>query len=412
MSGISGPNLVTSGLVFAADAANQKSYRENLLTYSQAFTGWTLQNITATSQNNTAPDGVAGATLFTTTSSGYTPVYKEPITVVAGSTLTLSVYFRVGSSTTLQLTVGNGALTNNFRVIISNLTTTPTLVGANTGTATYTSSSITNVGDGWYRVSVTGIIDSSTTAARVDFPIATGLAVGSNIYLWGAQLNYGNAAAPYTPTTTAAVAKTLNDMSGNNNNSTTATITYNASGSGSLAYNGVDNYIYQSSFNNPPTTNFTISAWVLFTSVSPNKYIMSLGRDIGGASGGVALFAVGFASVSSGQLIFELGSGVGRVSSGIIPSLSTWYNIVATADGTNTKFYLNSILSNTSSQGSGSIASSPGLSIGSALSGATPPLATTYFHSGSISQVSIYNTALTATQVAQNFNATKTRYGL
>jgi hypothetical protein len=36
----------------------------------------------------------------------------------------------------------------------------------------------------------------------------------------------------------------------------------------------------------------------------------------------------------------------------------------------------------------------------------------TYFHSGNIAQVSIYNRALTASEIQQNFNATRGRFGI
>jgi hypothetical protein len=401
MSGISGPNLVTSGLVFAADSANMKSYDENLLTYSQAFTGWTLQNITATSLSNTAPDGDAGATLFTTTSSGYTPVYNQPITVVAGSTLTLSVYFRVGSSTTLSLVVGNGGLTNNFQVTISNLTTTPTLVGAIAGTATYTSSSITAVGNGWYRVSVTGIIDSSTTAARVDFPIATSLAIGSSIYLWGAQLNYGNAAAPYTPTTATAVAKTLNDMSGNGYNSTSANITYNSSGSGSLLFNGTDNFIQCS--GSITVTAATFITWMRRngSQVSYAGILYSRGTNITGISFFGTTNKISYTWNSAGET-YNWDSGL------TIPDL-TWCMIAVSVTGTTATAYL------CQSSGITSAANPAGynhtstilddIKIGQDDAGSR-------FFNGIISSAMIYNRALSATEVAQNFAATKIRYGL
>ena len=79
-------------------------------------------------------------------------------------------------------------------------------------------------------------------------------------------------------------------------------------------------------------------------------------------------------------------------------------------DTTSTKFYLNGELKNTSSQGSGAIASLPTLSIGSYVNGGGTP--GTYFHSGNIAQVSIYNRALSTSEILQNYNATKKRFGL
>jgi hypothetical protein len=135
---------------------------------------------------------------------------------------------------------------------------------------------------------------------------------------------------------------------------------------------------------------------------------MSFGRDIGLPTGGLALIAYGFDAVSD-AIIFELGSGVGRVSSGLVPTLNTWYNLCITADGVNTKFYVNGVLQNTASQGSGVITSTPVLSLGSYVNGSGTP--GTYFHNGYIASCFIYNRALTAAEVLQNYNATKSRFG-
>jgi hypothetical protein len=395
------PSVVTSGLVLALDPANVKSYQENLLTYSQAFTGWTLQNITQTSTTNIAPDGSSTASLFTTTSSGYTPVYNQPFTVVAGSTLTLSVYYKAGSATTLSLIVGNSGLTNNFNVTISNLTTTPTLVGATSGTATYTSSSITAVGNGWYRVSVTGIIDSSTTAARIDFPIATSLAIGSNIYLWGAQLNYGNAAAPYTPTTTAAVAKTLNDMSGNGYNSTSANITYNSSGNGSLLFNGTDNFIQCS--GSITVTAATFITWIRRngSQVSYAGILYSRGTNITGVGFYGTTNKISYTWNAAGQT-YNWDSGL------TIPDL-TWCMIAVSVIDTTATAYLcqsSGITSSTNPAGYNHTSTIlDNIKIGQDDAGSR-------FFNGIISSAMIYNRALSATEVAQNFAAHRSRYGV
>jgi len=206
---------------------------------------------------------------------------------------------------------------------------------------------------------------------------------------------------------------TWSDLSDNNNNGTlTNGPTFNAGNMGSILFDGTNDYAYQSLFANAITTTLTFDVWVKFSDAgSSGRFIMSLGRDTG-FNGGIALLAYGFSSASSGQIIFELGSGYGRVSSGIVPTIGIWYNLTVTTDGTNTRFYVNSVLANTSSQTTGAVESSPGLSIGSYLNSSTPPTPGTYFFNGNISSVKIYNRALSATEVLQNYNATKSRFGL
>ena len=203
---------------------------------------------------------------------------------------------------------------------------------------------------------------------------------------------------------------TWTDLSGNNNTGTlTNGPTFSGANGGSIVFDGTNDYVTKTSWISPPTNTFTIGCWVKFSDNVNDRYLLSFGRDIGGSTGGLALFAYGFNEISD-VLIFEFGSGIGRVSSGIVPSLNIWYYLTVTADVTNVKFYLNGELKNTSSQGSGAITSSPTLSIGSFVNGSGTP--GTYFHSGNISQVSIYNRSLTAAEVLQNYNATKSRFGL
>ena len=94
-----------------------------------------------------------------------------------------------------------------------------TISETDTGTsATFTSSSITSVGSGWYRVVITGSSVASFSRAEVGFATAaTGNTFASNqrisftgtgtasFYVWGAQLEQRSAATAYTPTTTQAI---------------------------------------------------------------------------------------------------------------------------------------------------------------------------------------------------------------
>ena len=204
---------------------------------------------------------------------------------------------------------------------------------------------------------------------------------------------------------------TWTDLSGRGNNGTLVNgVGYVGTNGGALSFDGVDDYVYRSTFTSPPTNIVSIVCWVKFSNNVNNRYLLSFGRDVGGGIGGLALIAYG--GFVGNQIIFELGSGAGRVSSGISPSLNTWYCITTTADGTNTRFYLNAVLKNTSAQGSGAIAYSPGLSVGSYLSAGIPPTPGVYFHSGNISQVSIYNRALSAAEISQNFLAMRARFGI
>jgi len=88
-------------------------------------------------------------------------------------------------------------------------------------------------------------------------------------------------------------------------------------------------------------------------------------------------------------------------------SINTWYNIVITYDGLQPKIYLNGQL-NASTNASGTLKTtdSDNLKIGGY--GGNPGLPLNGYSNG----LMLYNRALTATEVLQNFNAQKGRFGL
>lgn len=202
------------------------------------------------------------------------------------------------------------------------------------------------------------------------------------------------------------------DVSGNNNNGTDTNITYSLAngkfGQGA-GFNGTNSNILRGLIGGtPPTTVFTCSAWVAFSSYSTTtqRYIMNVGRDAG------IVFAYGFSTINSGYPFFEFGSGIGRVTLTWVPSNNVFYHLLVTADGTTGKVYLNGVLNNSALQSTGAIPSSPGLGIGCHLSSATPPTATTYFHAGAISEFILENVVWSPVKIQKYYTFTKGRFGI
>jgi hypothetical protein len=110
----------------------------------------------------------------------------------------------------------------------------------------------------------------------------------------------------------------------------------------------------------------------------------------------------------SGSLRVWLGNAGGTFSGLYYSNVSTnvWYNVVFTWNQSNTTVsgYLNGVLDNSNTSWSNWPSTFANVGLGLGYSGR-------YF-SGNIGQLQIYNRALTAQEILQNYNATKGRYGL
>jgi hypothetical protein len=180
----------------------------NLLSYSQDFTNasyWTPSAITNTPNSVVAPDGTLTASTFTATAafSSLGPTQTNLPNPTVGQIVTVSVYVKNGNITpgpnqyfsiTNEITGAPGLNPHvqTFELGSSSLGTPSNLI----------SSSITSVGGGWFRCSVTYTYSNTAYALRPKFWIGTYTSTnyaGSYVYLWGAQVEYGSVLTPYQP---------------------------------------------------------------------------------------------------------------------------------------------------------------------------------------------------------------------
>jgi hypothetical protein len=192
---------------------------------------------------------------------------------------------------------------------------------------------------------------------------------------------------------------TWTDLSGNGNNGSLVNgVGYNSSNGGALSFDGGNDTISGSSASIPISNAFTISAWVRHNTLpnSVQRYL-SMGNDVGvirhdGANQAGQLH---FYIKTSGTLKIDL-----RVNNAL--SINTWYYIVGTWNGTTSRLYKNASQIGTNTPG-GTL---DGGNLTYYLSSSSETL------NGRIAQASIYNRALTAAEVQQNFNATRGRFGI
>jgi hypothetical protein len=207
------------------------------------------------------------------------------------------------------------------------------------------------------------------------------------------------------------------DVSGNGNNGTlTNGPTFNSANQGSIVFDGTDDYVNCGSGSsvNITGTQLTLNAWVYRTALNSN--VSNYRRIIEKAAAYPALqyslvtTPTGFSS-GEGRLLLDMYID-SSIPTGAIGStqlqLNTWYCVAATYDGSFRRLYVNGILDGQLATTGNITPTVSNLGIGDYLleSG------TTYAWNGRISNTMIYNRALTASEILQNYNAQKSRFGL
>lgn len=206
------------------------------------------------------------------------------------------------------------------------------------------------------------------------------------------------------PRSYASGSNSWRDLSGNGNNGTlTNGPTYNTGSKGSIVFDGVnDSVIILNSPSIAVTGDISIFAWVNITNYSDFRSIASK------TTSNIAAPYDFYMSTSTGLPSFVRGNGnlYGFSNGTVAPAIGKWQYVGVTMAGTTVNHYLNGA-SNTTNTLSTTISNdaSSGLYVGYRVDNVTKML-------GNIGQVLIYNRALSAAEIKQNYNATKGRYNL
>jgi len=196
--------------------------------------------------------------------------------------------------------------------------------------------------------------------------------------------------------TTRSSTQVFSDPLGTNTY-TASNLTY--SSNGTLGFNGSSSVITSPNNTALDTQTPTVEVWVKTNSLNQNGFFFEKGT----VNTQYALFQEGTAI----QWRTYVGAGyttLSAASSNI--STSSWAQIVATYTSGSKKIYVNGVEVATDSATTGTLATnSGGITVGSYNSGG-------YFYNGNIGIVRVYNRVLSASEVIQNFNATRGRYGI
>jgi hypothetical protein len=186
--------------------------RTNLLTYSSDYTNaaWDKSNaVSVTANANIAPDGTQTSGLLVENTANTNHYMFGTATTTAVST-TYSVYAKSAGRNYILLYTS--AISGGYSFDLS-----LGVLGAVVGTAP-TSQSITSVGNGWYRCSITFTATAASNTFRVQLMSSTtnNVYTGngySGAYIWGAQLEAGAFATSYIPTVASQVTRSADSAS-------------------------------------------------------------------------------------------------------------------------------------------------------------------------------------------------------
>jgi hypothetical protein len=179
----------------------------NLLLHSQDLTTtWINGNTTETTNTTVAPDGTT--TADTLTSNGTAAAHiRQVFTTVSGQPYTFSVHLKAGTVdwAVIELT----DFINDGAHAWFDLTDGAVGTSATAGTWTHTvPATIIDIGDGWFRCTVTTTVNVTSTSAGIylsNADLNVDVANNDTIIVWGGQVNNGTRATNYIATTSSPI---------------------------------------------------------------------------------------------------------------------------------------------------------------------------------------------------------------
>jgi hypothetical protein len=198
------------------------------------------------------------------------------------------------------------------------------------------------------------------------------------------------------------------DLSGNNNSGSLVNgPTFSSANGGSIVFDGSNDYVNLGNNTVAPTTDYSYSCWFKTSTVTGS---ILFGADNCGDSGGNYAFIS-----AAGNVSFRVIGGISLIiTSSLQSNDNVWHNLTCIKTSTTMYLYVDGNLANTGLTPSSGITNTTYVRYigirGGTLS--NPSSCGGDYYSGSVASVVMYNRALSAAEVLQNYNALKPRFNL
>ena len=378
-----GPQIVRNGLILDLDAGYMRSYSPNVMPNPTDIFAWcgtsNLNSCTISRDASmTRQYGSIPLKMTVTGTDSHIASYDNSTWNLApaanGQTWTVSVYAKASVASTFgQIFIFSANSSGNVLAF-----------GENTIALT----------DSWQRFSCTYTITGQATTAFIQMRLDGSNTAGQIIWWDGLQVERASAATNFNP---YYFGNTVwKDVSGNNR---TATLTngplFNSSNGGNIIFDGVDDYVITPSGGS--YSEYTFMFFCKWISDTAN------GSRIFG-SDGFGTYTI-FTPSNVGFHYNQAAGSSTVLSSGVNVGLGTWCHVAVTVSTLSSlaRIYINGVLTNATS-------TIPYVNLsGNFYIGAQY---TNLLANCNIAAFQLYNRVLSATEISQNFQADKTRFGL
>ena len=364
----------------------------NLLTYSEDFNQWVKTNVGISSSSIDSPIGTNNVDYFVPTTTTGSHIIKLTTASLSNDKV-ISINVKVDSAIN-KVTLFPGGSNTFANFDLSNLTSTKE--------SNVVSTNIVDLGSSWYRLEA--VYNSAITLDRFQFYASSGSIGASSttengtngINIWGAQLVEGASVSAYRLTDGAVTSNSTvipnptiptKDIFGNAVRDRLNSFNLDGSGYAEVADDTDLDF---------GTGDFTLECWAQYDFLNQGSGFNVLVSNGSMSSSGSGL-SLG-SSITKFEVRLNAGTAITKSFGTDNMTIGNWYHLVVTREGTRLKTYRDTTIKSSSIIASVNVDTSLPVRIGR-------DTTTTRFYQNLISDVRLYDRALTSDEVENNYNA-------